>query len=189
MKRYVVFFILFNSFVLHSMALWDSCQTVELHKAYNRLKSDTTQKAQEDFFWAFPRNWNEYLIMEYEVSNRYEEDISNYIEAFGRLTAINDTLYCAKLIAVVRGAYLDADGPNYLHGLLHGVMGDSSQVSSYYTPHGKENMPFIMLWLLSRELKGDIMRFCFIGRCCILKKTGEGIMTMALMTTSTVCGA
>lgn len=159
MKRYVVFFVLFNSFVLHGMALWDSCQAVELHKAYNRLKSDTTQKAQEDFFWAFPRNWNEYLIMEYEVSNRYEEDISNYIEAFGELTAINDTLYCAKLIAVVRGAYLDADGPNYLHGLLHGVMGDSSQVSSYYTPHGKENMPFIMLWLLSRELKGDIMRF------------------------------
>ena len=82
MKRYVVFFILFNSFVLHGMALWDSCLTAELHKAYNRLKSDTTQKAQEDFFWAFPRNWNEYLIMEYEVSNRYEEDISNYIEAF-----------------------------------------------------------------------------------------------------------
>ena len=77
MKRYVVFFILFNSFVLHGMALWDSCQTVELHKAYNRLKSDTAQKAQEDFFWTFPRNWNEYLIMEYEVSNRYEEDISN----------------------------------------------------------------------------------------------------------------
>ena len=97
--------------------------------------------------------------MEYEVSNRYEEDISNYIEAFGELTAINDTLYCAKLIAVVRGAYYDADGPNYLYGLLHGVMGDSSHVSSYCTPHGKENMPFIMLWLLSRELKGDIMRF------------------------------
>lgn len=111
MKRYVVFFILFNSFVLHGMALWDSYQTVELHKAYNRLKSGTAQKAQEDFFWAFPRNWNEYLIMEYEVSNRYEEDISNYIEAFVELTAINDTLYCAKLIAVVRGLTLMQTAP------------------------------------------------------------------------------
>ena len=34
MKRYVVFFILFNSFVLHGMALWDSCLTAELHKAF-----------------------------------------------------------------------------------------------------------------------------------------------------------
>lgn len=159
MKRYVIFFILFNSFVLHGMAQWDTCRTAELHKAYNRLKSDTTQKAQEEFFWAFPRNWNEYLIMDYEVGNRNEENIYDYVEAFGGLTAIDDTTYCAKLISIVRGAYYDADGPNYLRSLLHGVMGDSSHESGYYTPHGKENMPFIMLWLLSRELKGDIMRF------------------------------
>lgn len=85
MKRYVIFFILFNSFVLHGMAQWDTCRTAELHKAYNRLKSDTTQKAQEEFFWAFPRNWNEYLIMDYEVGNRNEENIYDYVEVFGDL--------------------------------------------------------------------------------------------------------
>lgn len=69
-------------------------------------------------------------------------------------------------------------------------MGDSSQVSSYYTPHGKENMPFIMLWLLSRELKGDIMRFWqFYWSMLYFEGGGECIMITALMMTSTVCGA
>lgn len=157
MKRYVIFFILFNCFALNSMALGESPRLVELRRAYEQLMTDNTIKAQEDFFWAFPKSWREFLITDYEMA-RHNENFYLYIDEFAKLTAINDTLYCAKLIELTRGADYDCDCPGMMQHLIHMVMGDnpdSSLISSY---EGGDKSS-VMLWLLSRELKGDILRF------------------------------
>ena len=158
-KNYMVLILMFNSLCLKGMSQQESYRLVELRSSYNQLASADTQKTQENFFWSFPQNWSEFLIMDYELSHHHKEDFSLYIKKFGELSAINDTLYCAKLIAITRGAALDADGPNMLHRLIHKTMGDDSQEINCHTSNKTDNKLFIMLWLLSRELKGDVMRF------------------------------
>ena len=65
-------------------------------------------------------------------------------------------MYCSKLVNLTCGTDLEADASNTLHALLHGVMEDYSCTIMF---NEKENMLPIMFWLLSHELKGDIMRF------------------------------
>lgn len=154
MKRYIIFFLLFNCFVLNGIAQQESSRLTNLRKAYNQLSDTITQKAQENFFWAFPESWREFLFVDY-VMTCHNEDFSLYVDEFAKLASdINDTLYCTKLIELTRGADYDCDCPNMVQSLLHVVMGDGS--FSSYTGGDKSD---IMLSLLSRELKGDIMRF------------------------------
>lgn len=159
MKRYVILFLLLNCFVLNSMAQNDTKRLTELRKAYNQLATDKTQKAKEDFFRAFPESWREFLITDYEM-NRNNVDFVSYVDEFARISsAIDDTLYCAKLLDLTHGAYYDVDCPGMVHKLLHGVMGDDSHLASY---EGGDKSS-VMLWLLSTQygpkLKGDILRF------------------------------
>jgi hypothetical protein len=54
-----------------------------------------------------------------------------HIKALAECYAINDTLYCNKLIALSVGASLDADAPNHLQGLLHYTMQHRNDVFLY----------------------------------------------------------
>ena len=54
-----------------------------------------------------------------------------HIKALAECCAINDTLYCNKLIALSVGASLDVDAPNHLQGLLHYTMQQRNDVFLY----------------------------------------------------------
>lgn len=102
--------------------------TLKLNKAYNELLSDTQSlEKQKEYFNAFPNNWAEFYDT-YKYCSDKEYDLSMYsrayehIQALGGCTAINDTIFCNKLIALSVGATLDADAPNYLQGILHNAM-------------------------------------------------------------------
>ena len=159
MKQYIIYF-LFCFLALPNFAqIVETNDVIRLRDAYNKLLSDKSPKAQAEFFMAFPENWSDFIIMDHELTYRYNEPFYLYIEDFGSLTAINDTLYCSKLINLTLGADLDSDGPNALHSVLHTVMEDPFFVTQNEGASNKRNMPAIMLWILSHQLKGDIMRF------------------------------
>ncbi len=108
--------------------------TLRLNKAYNEfLQNPQSDKKQKEFFNAFPGSWEEFYDT-YKYCGKEGYDLSmysvahNHIETLEHCTAINDTLFCNKLIALAAGASLDADAPNYLQGLLHRTMKKKSDV-------------------------------------------------------------
>lgn len=159
MKQYIIYFLFYFLALPNFAQIVETNDVIRLRDAYNKLLSDKSPKAQAEFFMAFPENWSDFIIMDHELTYRYNAPFYLYIEEFGSLTAINDTLYCSKLINLTLGADLDADAPNALHALLHKVMEDPSFVTQNEKANNKRNMPAIMLWILSHQLKGDIMRF------------------------------
>lgn len=130
-------------------------EVLQMRDAFSKLQAESTYETQEKFFLTFPKNWLEFIVFDHEMNDHYKEDFQPYVEAFGTLTHVNDTLYCRKLLGLVRGADLDADAPGALHKILHQTMGDKS----YTNGEAKTCRSLIMLWLLSHELEGDIMRF------------------------------
>lgn len=159
MKQYIIYFLFYFLTLPNFAQIVETNDVIRLRDAYNKLLSDKSPKAQAEFFMAFPENWSDFIIMDHELTYRYNEPFYLYIEDFGSLTAINDTLYCSKLINLTFGADLDSDGPNALHSVLHTVMEDPFFVTQNEGASNKRNMPAIMLWILSHQLKGDIMRF------------------------------
>ena len=51
-----------------------------------------------------------------------------HIKALGNCIAINDTLFCKRVIALSVGASLDVDAPNHLQELLHYTMQQKNDV-------------------------------------------------------------
>lgn len=155
MKR-ILFFALF----LCSMASHGFAQTIETRisqviTAYNCLQAHLTPETQMAFFDSFPTNWNEFIIMEYELYRSSGESVNKYVEAYRNLTAVDDTLYCGKLMNVAFAGTYDADGSSLIQRLLHGIMGDKERGDM----PKKGTFPHLMLHLLSQRLKGDILRF------------------------------
>lgn len=102
--------------------------TARLNNAYRILLLNPESKnLQLDFFKAFPENWNDFNNT-YRYCDKKGYDLSMYniahkhIQALSSCTAINDTIFCNKLIALSVGATLDADAPNYLQEILHKTM-------------------------------------------------------------------
>ena len=102
--------------------------TALLNKTYRKLlKNPQSRELQLDFFKAFPDNWDDFNST-YKYSDKDGYDLSMYSQAYEHIKAltecyaINNTLYCNKLIALSVGASLDADAPNHLQGLLHYTM-------------------------------------------------------------------
>lgn len=125
-----------------------------LVKAYHKLAAENGPVAQRAFFEAFPGTWLDFVRAEAFMNDMEGEEFHAYVDAFGRLTAIGDSVYCAKLMNLCMGADLNADGPNFLHRLLHEKMGD---VTDNYKPTAQ--LAPIMLWMLSRVQKGDMISF------------------------------
>ena len=150
MKRAFFTALLFTTLLTTATAQYFPVDTARLNKAYRTLEKDPQAKElQLDFFRAFPNNWEEFNST-YKYCSNKGYDLSMYkiaykhIQALGNCTAINDTLFCNKLIALSVGATLDADAPSYLQGVLHYTM-------------KKEND--IFLHCLSNIDKGHQMQF------------------------------
>lgn len=123
--------------------------TLALSDAYNALmRHPNDKKCQERFFKVFPSTWFEYIsTYGFPEQMNPRTDVvygKGHIDAFCNLNLISDTLYCAKLIDLSIGAYIDADAPNYLKSQLHHVMG--------------KNTP-LMMKLISSMLESDQMLF------------------------------
>ena len=128
MKRVSFIALFFATFFSTATAQYFPVDTALLNKTYRKLlKNPQSRELQLDFFKAFPDNWDDFNST-YKYSDKEGYDLSMYSQAYEHIKAlaecyaINDTLYCNKLIALSVGALLDADAPNHLQGLLHYTM-------------------------------------------------------------------
>ncbi len=137
MKRLFFTLILLVTTILTATAQYFPVDTARLNNAYKvLLQNPQSSKSQSDFFRAFPDNWDDFNST-YKYSDKDGYNLSMYsrasehIKALAVCYAINDTLYCNKLIALSVGATLDADAPNHLQELLHYVMQQRNNVFMY----------------------------------------------------------
>ena len=137
MKRFFLTLLLFATFLSTITAQYFPIDTARLNNAYRALlQNPQSPKLQLDFFRAFPRNWDDFNST-YKYSDKDGYDLSMYSQAYEHIKAlaecyaINDTLYCNKLIALSVGASLDVDAPNHLQGLLHYTMQQRNDVFLY----------------------------------------------------------
>ena len=150
MKRFFITLLLFATFLATTTAQYFPVDTARLNNAYRTLLQNTqSMELQQDFFKVFPDNWDDFNST-YKYSNKDGYDLSMYSQAYEHIKAlaecyaINDTLYCNKLIALSVGALLDVDAPNHLQGLLHYTMQQRNDV---------------FLYCLSKIEKGHQMQF------------------------------
>ena len=134
MKRLFLTMLLFNMSFTAATAQIFPVDTARLNKTFAALeKEPQNERLQHDFFNAFPSCWNDFNFT-YRYCDQDGFDLSMYsqayehIQALGKCTAINDTLFCDRLIALSVGATLDADAPNYLQELLHNTMQQRNDV-------------------------------------------------------------
>ena len=150
MKRIFLTLLLFATLLSTATAQYFPVDTALLNKTYRKLlKNPQSRELQLDFFKAFPDNWDDFNST-YRYSDKDGYDLSMYSQAYEHIKAlaecyaINDTLYCNKLIALSVGASLDVDAPNHLQGLLHYTMQQRNDV---------------FLYCLSKIEKGHQMQF------------------------------
>lgn len=98
---------------------------------------------------AFPNTWYEFWITYTFFAEDYNLTMDNlagkHIDALGeKMTLIEDSVYCNKLVTVAIGGKYEADAPNYLKMLLHKVMWEKTDA---------------MLNELSKVRKGYRMQF------------------------------
>ena len=136
MKRLFLATLLFNMLLATATAQLP-VDTARLNKAFAALeKEPLSERRQQDFFNAFPDCWNDFDNT-YRYCDKEGYDLSMYnqayehIRALGECTALNDTLFCNRLIALSVGASLDADAPNHLQTLLHNIMQQKNDVFMY----------------------------------------------------------
>ena len=137
MKRVSFIALFFATFFSTATAQYFPVDTALLNKTYRKLlKNPQSRELQLFFFKAFPDNWDDFNST-YKYSDKDGYDLSMYSQAYEHIKAlaecyaINDTLYCNKLIALSVGASLDADAPNHLQGLLHYTMQHRNDVFLY----------------------------------------------------------
>ena len=137
MKRIFLTLLLFATLFSTATAQYFPVDTALLNKTYRKLlKNPQSRELQLDFFKAFPDNWNDFNST-YKYSDKEGYDLSMYSQAYEHIKAlaecyaINDTLYCNKLLALSVGALLDVDAPNHLQGLLHYTMQQRNDVFLY----------------------------------------------------------
>ena len=150
MKRIFLTVLLFNLLLTTTVAQNFIVDTEKLNNAYAALEKEPQNiRRQKDFFSAFPSCWNDfYSTYRYCNSDGYDLSMYNqayeHVQALGKCTAINDSVFCNRLIALSVGASLDADAPNHLQTLLHNTMQEKNEV---------------FLYCLSKIEKGHQMQF------------------------------
>ena len=137
MKRVFLTLLLFATLFSTATAQYFPIDTALLNKTYRTLlQNPQSRELQLDFFKAFPDNWDDFNST-YKYIDKDGYDLSMYSQAYEHIKAlaecyaINDTLYCNKLIALSVGASLDVDAPNYLQRLLHNTMKQRNDVFLY----------------------------------------------------------
>ncbi len=151
MKKTLLLVILFMLVVHSAKAQYFQVDTAKLNTAYRELVNNPDSKEkQEAFFNAFPNNWREFITTYCFCSND-GYDLTMYSAAYDHIAAlgskmsmINDTVYCRKLVNIAVGGTYDADAPNYFKTALHRTMQE------------KEGA---MLYCISQLRKGHCMQF------------------------------
>lgn len=151
MKKTLLLVILFILVVHSAKAQYFQVDTAKLNTAYRELVNNPDSKEkQEAFFNAFPNNWREFITT-YCFCPHDGYDLTMYSAAYDHIAAlgskmsmINDTVYCRKLVNIAVGGTYEADAPNYFKSLLHRVIRKKMDV---------------MLYNVSRLRKGHCMQF------------------------------
>lgn len=148
-----IFLLAFATFfaTLAANAQYFQVDTARLNTAYRELVNNPDSKEkQEAFFYAFPNNWREFITT-YGFCSKDGYDLTMYsaahehIAALGsKMSLINDTVYCRKLVNIAVGGVYGADAPNYFKTVLHRTMQEKDSV---------------MLHCISRLRKGHQMQF------------------------------
>lgn len=112
MKRVSFIALFFATFFSTATAQYFPVDTALLNKTYRKLlKNPQSRELQLDFFKAFPDTWDDFNST-YKYSDKEGYDLSMYSQAYEHIKAlaecyaINDTLYCNKLIALSVGPRL-----------------------------------------------------------------------------------
>ncbi len=127
MKKFLLIY-LFAFCVITSQAQYVMVDTLKLNKAERALAKDNSLKNQKAFFDAFPKDWPQYITtyqyLEVKGFDKtmYDKADTQLATFAKKLTLIDDSTYCARLVNLAIGAELDADAPNYLQELQHDVM-------------------------------------------------------------------
>jgi hypothetical protein len=137
-NKILVSIVLTLSVAINGMSQTFLVDTAKLNSSYRKLVGQpNTIERQKAFFDAFPNTWSEFITT-YQYVSKKDYDLTMYrlaqkqIEALGgRVTLINDSLYCRKIVNVAIGGVLDADAPSYYRDLLHRVMWDKMDVMLY----------------------------------------------------------
>lgn len=126
-----IFLLAFATFfaTLAANAQYFQVDTARLNTAYRELVNNPDSKEkQEAFFYAFPDNWREFITT-YGFCSKDGYDLTMYsaahehIAALGsKMSLINDTVYCRKLVNIAVGGVYGADAPNYFKTALHRTM-------------------------------------------------------------------
>lgn len=113
----------------YGMAQCFPVDTAKLNRSFWEVsKLPNTLERQKAFFDAFPSNWREFIgTYQYVSENNYE--LTMYSHAFEhiealktKVTLVEDSVYCEKLVHIAIGMPYEADAPNYFQDLLHNVM-------------------------------------------------------------------
>lgn len=128
-KIILIFVIICVSLTSKIYAQYFPIDTLKLNTAYRELmKSPNKLSAQENFFNAFPSTWMQYMMTYQYLPNKgYDltmyNNLDNHIRALrDKITLIDDSTYCAKLVDIAIGGKWEGDAPSHLQSLLHIVM-------------------------------------------------------------------
>ena len=127
MTRLLLIFTLFLPILLFGQTEQETNRLKELyHKSTSGVDSLDFQK---QFFFAFPKNFNEFNntfgYVNKSTDDPEKEEIGalyleseKYLDLFFRLTIIPDTLFYERIIAISIGAHWNADGVNFFQHRL-----------------------------------------------------------------------
>ena len=113
----------------YGMAQCFPVDTAKLNRSFREVsKLPNTLERQKAFFDAFPGNWREFIgTYQYVPENNY--DLTMYGHAFEhiealkiKVTLVEDSVYCEKLVHIAIGMPYEADAPSHFQDLLHNVM-------------------------------------------------------------------
>ena len=112
-----------------------------------------TISEQHEFFKLIPSTWDEFkTFLESEESQ--STHTNEVFDKLTKLSAINDTIFCIKLMNIAITADYGVDGANYFQDVLHRKMGCTTCLKNK-----DKDMLNVMLWVISKIMKGDQMRF------------------------------
>ena len=114
-----IFFLLLSALEAHASPADDLYLKVQA--AYEELLANPSEESEVNFFRSFPDNCHEFIIWKHQYDHSKERKVKRielYIDRLGLLTAINDSVYCRKLVNLSIGASDEPDGFSRLQQIL-----------------------------------------------------------------------
>lgn len=123
LKHLILFLIAFGTIEAHKLnaqsktSINDSAWAQKLQKLYSQANSVHSNKAKEDFFYAFPSSFKDLNSLYGYKSNTtgllYNNALNHITYLFRNSEIINDTIFYKKIISISIDGHWDADAINY----------------------------------------------------------------------------